>query len=148
MLILSGADVRRALPMPAAIDSQRRAFAALATGQAVLPLRTSVSVPEQDAVALFMPARVAGDLGAKIVSVFPRNQASGLATVQGVLFLLDASTGRPAALMDATYLTALRTGAGAGVATDLLAAPSARTAAIIGTGVQAETQLLGLCAIR
>jgi ornithine cyclodeaminase len=148
VLILSAADVRRALPMPAAIASQRRAFAALASGEAVLPLRTPVPTPAEEAVTLFMPARVAGDLGAKVVSVFPRNPARGLETVQGVLLLVDATTGQPLALMDAAQLTALRTGAVAGLATDLLALPDARTAAILGSGVQAGTQLLAVCAVR
>jgi ornithine cyclodeaminase len=148
MRILSSADVRRALPMCAAIESQRRAFVALATGATVLPLRTAVPVPAEDALSLFMPARVADDLGAKVVSVFPHNTARGLETIQGALLLLDATTGRPAALMDARELTALRTGAASGLATDLLAAPTARTAAILGTGGQATTQLLGVCAVR
>jgi ornithine cyclodeaminase/alanine dehydrogenase-like protein (mu-crystallin family) len=148
VLILSAAEVRRALPMPAVIASQRRAFAALATGQAVLPLRTPVPIPGEEAVTLFMPARVAGDLGAKIVSIFPRNPARGLERIQGVVLLVDATTGRPLALMDATHLTALRTGAVSGLATDLLARPDARTAAILGSGVQAATQLLAVCAVR
>jgi ornithine cyclodeaminase len=148
MRILSGADVRRALPMAAAIESQRRAFVALATGAAVLPLRTGVPVPAEDGLSLFMPARVADDLGAKVVSVFPRNAARGLETVQGALLLLDATTGRPAALMDARELTAIRTGAASGLATDLLAVPSARTAAILGTGALAADQLRAVCAVR
>jgi alanine dehydrogenase len=148
MLVLSDADVRRALPMRAAIESQRRAFASLASGDAELPLRTPVPVPAADAVTLFMPARVAGDLGGKVVSVFPHNPARGLALVQGVVLLIDAETGRPAALLDAASLTAVRTGAASGLATDLLAVPGARTAAVIGTGAQAATQLLAVCAVR
>jgi ornithine cyclodeaminase len=134
--------------MPAAIDAQRRAFVALATGQADLPSRTPVAVPAEDAVTLFMPARVAGDLGAKIVSVYPRNPARGLPLIHGVVVLIDAGTGRPTAVMDASYLTALRTGAVSGLATDLLASPEARTAAILGAGPQAATQLLAVCAVR
>jgi ornithine cyclodeaminase len=148
MLILSDADVRRALSMRAAIESQRRAFASLATGDAELPLRTPVRVPAAKAVTLFMPARVGGDLGGKIVSLFPHNPARGLALVQGVLLLIDAATGQPAALLAAASFTALRTGAASGLATDLLAVPGARTAAVLGTGVQAATQLLAVCAVR
>jgi alanine dehydrogenase len=148
MLILSATDVRRALPMPAAIQTQRKAFAALAGGSVDLPLRTPLFTPAEDAVTLFMPARVADDLGVKIVSVFPRNPARGLPTVHGMVILVDGSTGRPAALMDAGSLTALRTGAASGLATDLLANPDARTAAIIGTGAQAATQLLSVCSVR
>jgi ornithine cyclodeaminase len=148
MLVLSDADVRRALPMRAAIESQRRALASLAAGDAELPLRTPVPVPAADAVTLFMPARVGDELGGKVVSVFPHNPARGLALVQGVVLLIDAETGRPAALLDAASLTAVRTGAASGLATDLLALPAARTAAVVGTGAQAATQLLAVCAVR
>lgn len=148
MLVLSAADVRRALPMRPAIDSQREAFITLATGQAEVPQRTPVSVPEENATVLFMPARSASHVGAKIVSIFPKNPANDLPLVQGVLLLVDAGAGEPLALMDATYLTALRTGAAAAVATDLLAPPGARSAAIIGTGAQAVMQLLALCTVR
>jgi ornithine cyclodeaminase len=146
--VLSAADVRRALPMRPAIDSQREAFITLATGQAEVPQRTPVSVPEEKATVLFMPARSASHVGAKIVSVFPNNPANDLPLVQGVLLLVDAGTGEPLALMDATYLTALRTGAAAAVATDLLALPKAKSAAIIGTGAQAVMQLLAICTVR
>jgi ornithine cyclodeaminase len=102
----------------------------------------------EQAVALFMPARVADDLGAKVVSVFPRNPGRNLPTVHGVVILLDATTGRPSALMGAAALTALRTAAASGLATDLLANAGARTAALIGTGAQAATHLLAVCAVR
>jgi ornithine cyclodeaminase len=148
MLVLSADDVRRALPMRAAIDSQKRAYTALVTGEAALPLRTPVTVPDQNAVTLFMPARVGGDLGAKIVSVFPGNAARGLPMIHGVVIMVSAETGQPIALIDATYLTALRTGAASGAATELLARPDARAAAIFGAGAQARTQLLAMCEAR
>jgi ornithine cyclodeaminase len=148
MIFLSAADVRRALPMRQAIETQKRAYAALVTGDVALPLRTPVTIPAQDAVTLFMPARVSTDLGAKIVSVFPNNAQKGLPMIHGVVIMLDAETGQPAAVMDATYLTALRTGAASGAGTDLLARPDAATAAIFGAGVQARTQLEAVCTVR
>ena len=148
MLILSADDIRRALPLRAAIDSQKKAYASLTTGNSVLPLRTPVTVPAQDAVTLFMPARVENDLGAKIVSVFPKNISRKLPMIHGVVIMVDSETGMPIALMDTTYLTALRTGAGAGAATELLARPDSEIAAIIGSGTQAKTQLLALCEAR
>ena len=148
MLILTADDIRRALPMRAAIDSQKKAFASLVTGNSVLPLRTPVTIPAQNAVTLFMPARVENDLGAKIVSVFPKNVDRKLPMIHGVVILIDSETGAPLALMDATYLTALRTGAGAGAVTELLARPDSFIAAIIGSGTQAKTQLLAMCEAR
>jgi len=148
MIFLSAADVRRALPMKEAIATQKRAYAALVTGDVALPLRTPITTPAQNAVTLFMPARVSTDLGAKIVSIFPNNAQKGLPMIHGVVIMLDADTGRPAAVMDATYLTALRTGAASGAATDLLARTDAATAAIFGAGTQARTQLEAVCTVR
>ncbi|MEK7439183.1 MAG: ornithine cyclodeaminase family protein [Chloroflexota bacterium] len=148
MLILTADEIRRALPMRAAIDSQKKAYASLVTGNSVLPLRTPVTIPAQNAVTLFMPARVENDLGAKIVSVFPKNVDRKLPMIHGVVILIDSETGAPLALMDATYLTALRTGAGAGAVTELLARPDSFIAAIIGSGTQAKTQLLAMCEAR
>src|SRR5574341_71730 len=148
MLILNAADVHQALPMRAAIETQKRAFAALATGDVALPLRTPVQTPAQSAVTLFMPARVSGDLGAKIVSIFPNNTQKSLPMIHGIVIMIDAGTGQPAAVMDATYLTALRTGAASGAATDLLARPDSAIATIFGAGVQARTQLEAVCNVR
>lgn len=148
MLILTATDIRTALPIRAAIETQKRAYMAVALREAALPLRTPVEVPEQEAVTLFMPARVGPDLGAKVVSVFPKNSASGLPTIHGVVVMVDAATGQPAALLDATYLTALRTAAGSGAATEALANPNAQVAAIIGSGTLARTHVLAMCEAR
>jgi len=148
--ILSGADVRRAVTMAEAIEAVKGAYVQLSAGQAVVPLRTPVPVQKEEGVTLFMPAYLpASDaLGAKIVSVFGSNPARGLPLIHAVVIVLDAETGRPVALMDGTYLTALRTGAASGVATDLLARPDARVAAIFGAGAQARTQLEAVCTVR
>jgi ornithine cyclodeaminase/alanine dehydrogenase-like protein (mu-crystallin family) len=97
-----------------------------------------------------MPAYLADDdqLGIKIVSVFNDNPARGLPLIHALVVVVDATTGRPQAAMDGTYLTALRTGATSGAATDLLARPDARSVAIFGAGVQGRTQLEAVCAVR
>jgi ornithine cyclodeaminase/alanine dehydrogenase-like protein (mu-crystallin family) len=82
------------------------------------------------------------------VSVFPGNPARGLPLIHAVVIVVDAETGRPVALMDGTYLTALRTGAASGAATELLARPGTRVAAIFGAGAQARTQLEAICTVR
>lgn len=148
--ILSAKEVREALPMRAAIDAMREAFGLLAAGRAEVPLRTQVRVPGQDAVAVVMPGRcdVPLGLGAKIVSVFPRNPAAGRPLIHAAVVLLDAETGEVAALLEGTALTAIRTGAASGLATDLLARPDARRVAILGSGAQARTQLLAVCCVR
>lgn len=148
--ILSGGDVRQAITMAEAIEAVKDAYVQLSAGEAVVPLRTSLRVQNRDGVTLFMPAYLAISeaLGAKIVSVFPGNRQQGLPTIHAVVVVMDAWTGCPVAVMDGTYLTALRTGATSGVATDLLSRSDARVAAILGAGAQARTQLEAVCTVR
>lgn len=148
--VLSREDVRRSVTMPQAIDVVKQAFRSLAQKEVLLPLRTQVPVKENLGTTLFMPAYIPAleSLGAKIVSVFPQNVQIDLPTVHAVVIICDAYTGRPTAMMDGIYLTALRTGAASGVATDLLARQEARTAAIIGAGIQGRTQLEAICCVR
>jgi alanine dehydrogenase len=148
--VLSKQDVQRAVPMREAIEIVKGAFAQLSVGKAVVPLRTQLPVERHEGVTLFMPAYLSesDDLGVKIVSVFPRNLEVGLPTIFALVVVVEASTGRPLAVMDGTYLTALRTGAASGAATDLLARKDARVAVIFGAGVQGRTQLLAVCEVR
>ncbi|NLF10892.1 MAG: hypothetical protein GX597_03805 [Anaerolineaceae bacterium] len=148
--VLSGDDVRRAITMAEAIQAVKEAYIQLSAGQAIVPLRTSVPVEGRGGVTLFMPAYLAKSdaMGAKIVSVFPGNLAQGLPTIHAMVIVVNAETGQPNAIMDGTYLTALRTGAASGVATDLLARPDARVVAIMGAGAQGRTQLEAVCAVR
>lgn len=146
--ILSAADVRAAVDMPSAIEAMRVAFAALAAGEAVVPLRLALET--EQGVTLFMPAhlRDSGDTAAKIVSVNPGNATEGLPLIHAVVLVLDTVTGRPLALMDGTWLTALRTGAVGGLATDLLARRDASVVALFGAGTQARTQLEAVRCVR
>jgi len=148
--LLSKADVQRAITMREAIEVVKDAFAQLSTGQATVPLRTPLEVPKREGVVLFMPAYLAssGGLGAKVVSVFPHNAELDLPIIHAVVILVDSGSGQPQALLDGTYLTALRTGAVSGAATDFLARPEARTVAIFGAGAQGRTQLAAVCAVR
>lgn len=148
--VLSQKDIQSAMTMAEAIEAVGRAYIQLSRGSVVAPLRTQVPVEEKGGVILFMPAFLpkSGALGAKIVSVFPQNVRLQLSTIHAVVVLLDRETGRPTALLDGTYLTALRTGAASGVATDLLARQNSRTAAIFGAGVQGRTQLEAVCTVR
>jgi ornithine cyclodeaminase/alanine dehydrogenase-like protein (mu-crystallin family) len=148
--MLSADDVRRALPMAQAVDAMKHAFAQLSSGRAEVPVRLSIEVKAHNGVALFMPAYLADDdqMAIKIVSVYNDNPAQGLPLIHALVVVIDATTGIPRAAMDGTYLTALRTGAVSGAATDLLARPEIRTAAIFGAGAQGRTQLEAVCAVR
>jgi ornithine cyclodeaminase len=134
--------------MPAAIEAMRGAFAALADGKATVPIRLGLET--EHGVSLFMPAHLqtTGDAGAKIVSVNPGNAALGLPVIHAVVIPIDPVTGRPLALMDGTWLTALRTGAVGGLAADLMARKDASVVALFGAGVQARTQLEAVRCVR
>ncbi|HLC04580.1 MAG TPA: hypothetical protein VJK02_16215 [Anaerolineales bacterium] len=148
--LLSSDDITRALPMREAIEAVKVAYAQLSRGRVDLPLRSRIDVAEYQGTALFMPAYIgsSGDLAVKIVSVFPHNVAQGFPTIAAVVIVLDAKTGRPVAVLEGAALTAIRTGAASGAATDVLARPEAKIAAIFGSGAQARTQLEAVCSVR
>lgn len=150
MLALSREDVQALVPMRTAIELMKEVFADLSAGKTIAPLRTPIEVPEKDGVTLFMPAHVpsAQGLGLKIVSVFPENHTVGKPTIHAVVLLTSAETGEPLAILDGTFLTALRTGAASGAATDLLARPDSRVLTVIGAGAQGLTQAWAVATVR
>lgn len=152
MLILKADDVRKALPMEEVIEAMKQAYASLSDGRAEVPLRTRLPIPDHDALAIFMPAYVHTDeadaLAVKIVSIFPNNPPRGLPYIQAAVIAFEAGTGHASALLEGSSLTAIRTGAGSGVAIDLLARKDSKVAAIFGAGVQGRTQLEAACAVR
>uniref|UniRef100_A0A831TD65 Delta(1)-pyrroline-2-carboxylate reductase n=1 Tax=Thermorudis peleae TaxID=1382356 RepID=A0A831TD65_9BACT len=150
MLALSRQDVYQLVPMRTAIELMKQVFRDLSAGQTVSPLRTPIEVPDVSGVTLFMPAYVpsAPGLGVKVVSVFPNNRALRKPTIHAIVVLVDTTTGEPVAVLDGTYLTALRTGAASGAATDLLARPDARVLTCIGAGAQGPTQAWAVTCVR
>ena len=151
MRILSGGDVRDALPMAAAVECMKEAFASLSRGDATVPPRTQLASRNGAGVTLVMPARVdgqPGSLSVKVVSVFDRNPVAGLARVQAAVIVLEPGTGRPLALLEGATLTAIRTAAASGAATDLLAPPGSEALAILGAGVQARSHIEAMLAVR
>jgi len=148
--VLRREDVQQAISMTQAIEAVKGAFAQLSGGRANVPLRTQLPVPQHDGVTLFMPAYLeeTNSLAVKIVSVFPNNLDQGLPTIHALVIVVDAATGQPIAAVDGTYLTALRTGAASGAATDLLARSDAQRVAIFGAGTQGRTQLQAVCEVR
>jgi len=148
--ILSEEDIRRALPMKDAVEAMKDAFRELSAGRVKMPTRTHIDISTHDGTALFMPsyADCFGKICVKVVNIFPANPKRGLPSIQGVVCLLDGETGSPLAILNGTYLTALRTGAASGAATDLLARSNADTVAIIGAGIQGCMQLEAMCAVR
>lgn len=152
MLILRGSDIPKALSMEQAIAAMKRAFAAVSAGQVTMPMRLHLPVERHQGSTLFMPAYVhdaQGEaLAIKVVSVFPGNKRRDLPVIHAAVLVLEANTGRPLALLEGSALTALRTGAASGAATDLLARSDSRVMAVFGAGAQAPAQIDAVCHVR
>jgi ornithine cyclodeaminase/alanine dehydrogenase len=149
-LLLNRDQVASLLSMAECIEAVQSAFAELAAGTAVLPLRTSIPAP--GGISLYMPSFLRGQqaLACKVVAVFRDNpRRHRLPTTTGTILLQDAETGRVCCIMDGEHLTALRTGAASGVATRWLARKeSGQTAGIFGAGVQGRMQLQAVAEVR
>ena len=146
--ILTAADICACLDMRGAIDAMRTAFTQLSSGDAVVPDRLGVST--EKGVSLFMPGYLpeGEHLAAKIVSVFTGNRDRGLPVINAVVLVLDSETGVTRALMDGTHLTALRTGAASGLATEVLSVDESSVLAVFGAGPQARTQIEAVRTVR
>ena len=149
-LFVNHDDVLALLPMAECIDAMTDALRTLARGGALLPLRQVVRLPDGRNAFALMPAALndPSALGAKIITVFPGNDATPYDSHQGAVLLFDTEYGRLIGILDASTITALRTAAVTAVATRLLAREDARTLALLGAGVQAETHLESICVVR
>src|SRR5262245_24199100 len=150
MRLLTRSDIQQSISMVEAVEVVKRAFSELSTGRADIPLRTALPLPKHDGVTLFMPGylRDSDALAVKVVSVHNQNPERNLPRINAIVVLLDPTTGQAVAAIEGGYLTALRTGAAGGAATDLLACRDAEVAAIIGAGHQARSQTLAMAAVR
>jgi alanine dehydrogenase len=150
VLVLSQSDIAHLLPMRECIDVMEHALAGLSRGDAVLPLRQVLRLPDSKSAFAVMPAYVGAPkaVGAKVITVFPDNHGTALDSHQGAVLLFEAEHGSLVAIMDASSITAVRTAAVSGLATRLLAREDAADVAILGTGVQARTHLDAVCAVR
>jgi ornithine cyclodeaminase/alanine dehydrogenase len=149
LLVLSRAAVARLMDFPAYVDAVEAGFHAAAAGKALAPPAAAFHVPGGSYHAK-AAALLAGDppvMAIKLNGNYPGNPATnGLPTVQGVIYLADASNGRPLALMDSIEITINRTGATTTLAARHLARPDSRVATICGAGVQGRIQLRAIMA--
>ncbi|MEP7188986.1 MAG: ornithine cyclodeaminase family protein [Roseiflexaceae bacterium] len=151
ILILNHAEVEQLLPMAECIEVMAEALADLSAGRMHQPLRSIVRPPDAIGLMGLMPSYRAGEhalYGLKAVCVFPGNTAIGKDAHQGSVMLFSAATGELLALLNASAITAIRTGAVSAVATRLLARADAGELAILGTGVQARSHLAALACVR
>jgi ornithine cyclodeaminase len=142
--ILGMADVRRLLTVEDSIELQRQAFLALAAGQVTAAPNGWLRLPGDDRRGwlklLAAHDAESGGLGVKVLARFPNNPPGR--NLGSLLLLFDDSDGTPLAVMDSVYITAVRTAAGAALATQVLARACARSVAMIGTGALAWYSLL------
>jgi len=148
MIFLSESEVASLLPIGDVLTALEAAFHAQAEGKISMPLRTIAT--SGGGLLGAMPAAISGEgaaLGAKLVTFFPGNAATGVHTHQALIVLFDPGSGQPRALMDGRLITEIRTAATSALATRALARADARVLAIIGTGVQARAHVAALAEV-
>ncbi|MDR3512018.1 MAG: ornithine cyclodeaminase family protein [Caulobacteraceae bacterium] len=148
--ILRGAEVRALLPMAECVELMRRTMIAVSEGRARVPLRSVMVMPDDVGMMGAMPGYLADPscFGIKLVSLFPRNHGSQFSSHLGLVLLFETEHGQPVAMLDAAEITAIRTAAASGLASDLLARPDAGDLAILGAGEQAQSHLAAMLAVR
>ncbi|WP_457591730.1 alanine dehydrogenase [Geoglobus sp.] len=141
-LILSKDDVEGLLTMEMCMKAVEHAFELHGKGLTQMPAKIYLTFEKGDLRA--MPAYIEGHAGIKWVNSHPGNREKGLPTVMALLIYNDPETGFPLAVMDATHITNMRTGAAGGIAAKYLARKDSRVFGFVGCGMQARTQFLAL----
>ena len=136
--------------MNEAIHSIKSAFIQLSNGNAIVPARLSLDLPDNNATSLIMPAYAIGSpyYCVKVVSINYSNPMKGLPLIHGVIQVFDTSDGKHIATFEGGSITAIRTAAASGLATDLLAKKEATICAIFGTGTQASSHIKAMMEVR
>ncbi len=149
VLVLSRTETESLLDPDSVRGALRAAMVDVSAGRASVPDRIAAVVPSTG-LLVAMPAYcpTGGGLVAKLVSLFPGNPDTALATHQAVVVVFDAGTGEPLALLDGTSITTMRTAAGSALSAQLLARPDAETMAFLGTGVQARAHAEAMLRVR
>jgi ornithine cyclodeaminase/alanine dehydrogenase-like protein (mu-crystallin family) len=147
-LLLSRTDLERALDFPSVLSRLEQAFHVERRREWDVPRRITAHTHAGGLLAMPCGGGVPEALGAKLVTVFPRNSAAGLPTISGLYALFDPAMGAPVAVMDGAYLTLVRTAAVSALATRLLSRADSRTLGILGAGAQAAFHARFVAAVR
>ena len=141
-LILSGREVHELLDAESALSAVEKAFAEHGRGQTVMPAKVYLPLEPYGGDFRAMPVYADGAAGVKWVNAHPDNPAThGLPAVMAVFVYSDPATAETLAILDATAITAMRTGAAAAIATKYLARKDAARLGLVGCGTQARTAL-------
>ena len=146
MLVLSAHDVEHLLPPKKIIEAVRHGFIEEAEGKYEVPERMHIG--DDEFMFLLMPAIGSSYFATKLVSVIPENRNKNLPVVSGTLTLNQRSTGETLAFMDATNITAIRTGAVGAIGLDYISDPSTDSIGILGCGVQGMWQTIMAANVR
>lgn len=147
-LHLQDAEVRKLLRLEPLMAALREALVELSARRVVQPLRMVMELPPGEGLLFLKPALVRGTLATKLITLVPENAARGLPTLLATIVLMDPATGRTLAVMDGTWITALRTAAVSAVAVDLLTSKEPKVVAMLGSGALARTHATALRAVR
>ncbi len=142
-VLLTRENIEQILDMQHCLEAVEEAFAEYGRGEARMPPKVYLDIPEFNgdfrAMPAFLPKMKAS--GIKWVNVHPQNPSHGLPSVMATIILSDPETAYPIAVMDGTYVTSMRTGAAGGIAAKYLARKGSKVLALVGCGAQAQTQL-------
>ena len=143
-------DIKKVVSMGDAIKLMEEAYSSYSKGNSYVPQRY-ISDLQCLSMDLFFKPVYSEELGKIAVKILTQKRGAtipGIPTIVGVVLLLDSKSGEVLSLIDGTYLTALRTGASSGIATQYLAREDSETVAIFGCGAQGVTQLEAVCNVR
>lgn len=149
-LVLGARDVEALLDLDDCIAAVEGAFRLHAAGESLGADVAGVTSPDGSFHVKIAGLPLTGRrfVVAKTNANFPGNpERHGLPTIQGVMALFDADTGRPLALMDSIVITSVRTGAATAVAARHLARPASRVATVFGAGEQGDVQIRSLARV-
>lgn len=144
VMILGRRDLEEVLEMPSVIEGVKSVYKLKSEGKTVVWPLVSHEFTEQKAVMDIRSGGVFGEEnlhGLKMLNNFPLNKEQGLPTFNGMLMIFDSLTGIPLGVMDAAYITCMRTGAAGAIGAQTLARKNAQTLLILGAGKQAAFQI-------
>ncbi|HMF50642.1 MAG TPA: ornithine cyclodeaminase family protein [Candidatus Saccharimonadales bacterium] len=150
MLLLSEKQVQGLIDIDELIEALEQAHIQYSTGNAVMPVRLVVPLPQIDGRITSMPGYLNEDkaLGMKVVTYFQNNPKQNLPAILATIMLFHAETGKMIAAMDGSYITAIRTACASAMATKVLANPQTPVLGILGAGVQARAHIHALTRAR
>jgi ornithine cyclodeaminase/alanine dehydrogenase len=134
--------------MREAIEAVEKAFKELQYGKVVMPERTTLMLKNGSISQMSAYLKKTGVATTKVFGIFPKNVKYNLPSTVATLLVYDLETGKVTTVMDASYLTAVRTGAVSGVATKYLSRKDSKNVGIIGCGMQGKTQLWAVNEVR